>query len=133
MTEENEAEGWLLDSNWTPADMMPTRDGYVKVPMLTGTEPGKILEMKFTGTAAGIAIASGPDAGIIDFSIDDGEWKSLDLFTRWSASLHLPWFLTLADDLNPGIHILRLKLSNDKNPASKGKACRIRYFYVNSL
>ena len=131
MTKENEAEGWLLDSNWTPADMMPTRDGYVKVPMLTGTEPGKILKMEFTGTAAGIAIASGPDAGIIDFSIDDGEWKSLDLFTRWSASLHLPWFLTLADDLYPGTHILRLKLSNDKNPASKGTVCRIRYFYVN--
>ena len=131
VTRDNAADGWSFNNNWIPDDKMPTREGYVKVPLLIGTEPGKILHMEFTGTAVGIAIASGPDAGIVDFSIDVNEWKSVDLYTQWSGSLHLPWFLTLADDLKEGSHSLRIRLSGYKNQASKGTACRIRYFYVN--
>ena len=125
------SEGWELDNNWTPDDRMPTREGYVNVPMLICTDPGKILKFEFTGTAAGIAIASGPDAGIIEYSVDGNAWKSLNLYTQWSGSLHLPWFLTLADDLKAGQHSLSVKMSSNKNPASKGTVCRIRYFYVN--
>lgn len=131
VTRANEADGWSFDNNWIPDDKMPTRNGFVKVPMLIGTKPGKILQLEFTGTAVGIAVASGPDAGIIDFSIDGKEWKSLDLYTQWSGSLHLPWFLTLDDDLEEGPHSLKMRLGSNKNPASKGKTCRIRYFYVN--
>jgi len=131
VTRDNAADGWSFNNNWIPDDKMPTREGYVKVPMLIGTEPGKILHMEFTGTAVGIAIASGPDAGLVDFSIDGNEWKSVDLYTQWSGSLYLPWFLTLADDLKEGSHSLRIRLSGYKNQASKGTACRIRYFYVN--
>ena len=131
VTGRNLADGWEIDTDWTPDDRMPTREGYVNVPMLICTDPGKILKFEFKGTAAGIAIASGPDAGIIEYSTDGNEWKSIDLFTQWSASLHLPWFLTLADDLEAGPHTLKIKMSSNKNPASKGTVCRIRYFYVN--
>jgi len=127
-----QSDGWEIDNNWSPDDRMPTREGYVNVPMLIGTDPGKILKFEFTGTAAGVAIASGPDAGIIEYSTDGNEWNSLDLYTQWSGSLHLPWFLTLADDLEEGPHSMRIKMSSNKNPASKGTACRIRYFYVNN-
>jgi hypothetical protein len=133
VTDGNQSDGWAIDNKWIPGDRMPTRQGYVNVPMLIGKEPGKILEFEFTGTAAGIAIVSGPDAGIIEYSTDCHEWKSLDLFTQWSGSLHLPWFLTLADELEEGHHTLRIKLNSNKNPASKGTVCRIRYFYVNGL
>jgi sialidase-1 len=127
----NEAAGWSYTSNWIPGDKASTRDGYVNVPMLAGTEPGKILKFRFKGSAVGIAVAAGPDAGIIDYSIDGKEWKSIDLFTQWSEWLHLPWFLILGDELKNGSHILRIRLSHDKNEASKGTACRIRYFLVN--
>jgi sialidase-1 len=122
---------WIIDNNWTPDDKAPGREGYLNVPMVVCTEPGKVLKTAFKGSAIGIAVASGPDAGIIDFSIDGGEWRSLDLFTQWSSSLHLPWFVTLGDELKNGSHTLRLRLDINNNPGSKGTACRIRYFYVN--
>jgi pimeloyl-ACP methyl ester carboxylesterase len=124
--------GWTFDNEWIPDDKAATREGYVKVPMLICTEPDKILKKVFNGSAVGVAVASGPDAGIIDYSIDGKEWKSLDLFTQWSSSLHLPWFVTLGDNLNNGKHTLRIRLNKNSNPQSKGTACRIRYFYVNS-
>jgi pimeloyl-ACP methyl ester carboxylesterase len=123
--------GWKSDNDWTPDDKAATREGYVNVPMLICTEPGKILKKTLSGTAIGIAIAAGPDAGIIDYSIDGKEWKSLDLFTQWSGSLHLPWFVTLGDELKKGSHTLRIRLNKNSNPLSRGTACRIRYFYVN--
>lgn len=131
VSRENVEAGWNFDDSWTPEDKASTRAGYVKVPMLICTEPGKILKTVFKGTAIGLAVASGPDAGIIDYSIDGKEWKSLDLFTQWSGSLHLPWFVTLGDDLKNGSHTLKIRLNNNKNQSSKGTACRIRYFYIN--
>lgn len=128
---EDSEEGWSFNSNWTPEDKASTREGYVNVPMLSCTESGKILKKVFKGSAVGLAVASGPDAGILDYSIDGREWKSLDLFTQWSSSLHLPWFVILADDLKNTTHTLRIRLNSNKNQGSTGTACRIRYFLFN--
>jgi sialidase-1 len=127
----NEADGWTYIAEWTPEDKASTRDGYVNVPMLVGSKPGKILKFRFKGSVVGIAVAAGPDAGIIEYSIDGKGWKSADLFTQWSGWLHLPWYVTLGDDLKNGLHVLRLRLSNQRNEASRGTVCRIRYFFVN--
>ena len=127
----NEAGGWAYIAEWTPEDKASTRDGYADVPMLVGSEPGKILKFRFKGSAAGIAVAAGPDAGIIEYSIDGKGWKSTDLYTQWSGWLHLPWYITLADELKNESHVLRIRLSNQRNEASEGTVCRIRYFFVN--
>jgi|WetSurMetagenome_2_1015567.scaffolds.fasta_scaffold00021_30 sialidase-1 len=127
----NQTEGWFYNSSWRPIDNASTRNDFVNVPMLTGSYPGKILSFRFKGSAIGIAVASGPDAGIIDYSIDGGEWKSIDLFTRWSEQLHLPWFITLGEELDVKPHILQIRLSSLKNEKSRGTICRIRYFYIN--
>jgi sialidase-1 len=127
----DETGGWLYNSNWVPEDKAATRDGYVNVPMLIGKDPGKALKFMFRGSSVGIAVAAGPDAGIIEYSIDGKEWKNIDLFTQWSGRLHLPWFLTLGDDLRKGSHVLCIRLNSSKNEASKGTVCRIRYFFVN--
>jgi len=127
----NKTEGWSYTKSWAPDDKASTRDGYVNVPMLIGRDPGKILKFPFRGSTVGIAVAAGPDAGIIKYSIDGEDWKSIDLFTQWSGQLHLPWFLTLGDELKKGSHVLRICLSNSKNEASLGTVCRIRYFFVN--
>jgi len=131
VSKANGTGSWIFNSNWTPDDKAQTREGYVKVPMLICTIPGKILKFGFKGTAVGLAVASGPDAGIIDYCIDGREWHSLDLFTQWSNSLHLPWFVTLGDGLQMGNHTLKIRLNSNKNLSSKGTVCRIRYFYVN--
>jgi lysophospholipase L1-like esterase len=123
--------GWILVDNWTPDDGKGTRANYVNVPMLVGQEKGSTLEFQFSGNAVGIAVAAGPDAGIVEYRIDGGPWQSQDLFTKWSKQLHLPWFYTLAAGLSAGDHLLELRIAGTKNPLSLGTACRIRYFYIN--
>jgi len=88
---KNEVAGWTYNNNWTPENKASTRDGFVNVPVLIGNIPGKTLKFKFKGSAVGIADAAGPDAGMIEYSIDGKDWRSIDLFTHWSGWLHLPW------------------------------------------
>ncbi len=122
---------WTLDKNWKPTDGLPTREGFVNVPMLVSTTPESGLSLKFEGTAVGISIVSGADAGIISYSIDNAPFKNLDLYTQWSGQLHLPWYLILGSGLKEEKHTLQLKMSTEKNPKSKGNACRIVHFLVN--
>lgn len=125
-------DGFTLDPSWKPTDGIHGRDGFVNVPALIGVKPGAVLELSFTGNMIGIAVVSGPDAGIIKYKIDNKAYPELDLYTRWSYSLHLPWYLLLGDDLPPGKHVLRLEVSANKNPDSKGTACRIVHFLINN-
>jgi len=124
-------KGWTKVENWIPQDSAWTRHDYVKVPMLAGRYPGKTLKFEFDGNAVGIAVAAGPDAGVIEYKIDKGEWEKQDLFTKHSTRYHLPWYYTLAYGLTDGEHVLQLRLTNEKNPKSIGNVCRIRYFFVN--
>jgi sialidase-1 len=124
--------GWVFDNAWSPSDKLNTREGFVKVPMLVCSTPGKVKIFRFKGTAVGIATASGPNAGIIEYSIDNSKWNSVDLFTQWSNSVYLPWFLTLNDELNPGSHTLKMRLSSEKNQLSNGTTCILRFLYVNN-
>ncbi|MDD4190605.1 MAG: SGNH/GDSL hydrolase family protein [Mangrovibacterium sp.] len=125
------AKDWSVVQNWKPADNTGTRNDFVNVPMLVSKAPGGIQKFNFFGNAVGIAIASGQDAGIIEYRIDNGKWRERDLFTKWSPSLHLPWFITLRYGLPEEKHQLEIRVLRKKNPQSKGNACRIRYFYVN--
>nr|MBI1229546.1 SGNH/GDSL hydrolase family protein [Cytophagales bacterium] len=127
----NIKNGWQLMENWKPNDGAGTRVNYVNVPILVAQGDGATLALDFSGNAVGIAVAAGPDAGIIEYSIDDQDWQKLDLFTRWSANLHLPWYYTLAAGLAEGEHVLQIRTTGEKNPQSSGNACRIRYFFVN--
>jgi hypothetical protein len=99
--------------------------------MLVGNYPGKIIKFQFEGNAVGIAVAAGPDAGIIEYSIDGLRWQKKDLFTQWSKNLYLPWFYTLDSGLKNKKHTLQIRLTDEKNPESTGNKCIIRYFYFN--
>jgi lysophospholipase L1-like esterase/pimeloyl-ACP methyl ester carboxylesterase len=125
------AKGWKAMSDWKPSDKTGTRADFTDVPMLVAEVPTGILDFAFEGNAAGIAVAAGLDAGTIEYRIDKNPWQKQDLYTVWSASLHLPWFYTLGYNLNPGKHKLQIRVLAERNPQSKGTACRIRYFYVN--
>jgi hypothetical protein len=124
-------EGFIYDPLWYPKDNIGTRSGFVNVPVLQASQPGAILKLKFKGTAIGIFAIAGPDVGIIACSIDDSIFRQIDLFTRWSPNLHLPWAYVLDAELGPGIHELTLKTTDQKNSKSGGHACRIVHFLVN--
>ncbi|MBX3255348.1 MAG: hypothetical protein KF862_14500 [Chitinophagaceae bacterium] len=117
--------------NWQPDDSLDTRPGFINVPVLQGIQPGASFHVRFNGTAVGIAIVSGADAGMIRYSVDGKKPEIADLYTQWSGMLHLPWYLVLADGLREGKHELKVEILPGKNEKSKGNACRIVYFLVN--
>jgi sialidase-1 len=121
-------EGFRLDPCWRPSDEAKTREGFVDVPLLVAETPGASLRLGFEGTGAGVLFVSGPDAGTVEYRIDGGLWQSLDLYTRWSSRLHLPWTQMLAEELSPGTHMLELKVLERTSPESKGHAIRIVNF-----
>ena len=123
---------FFINPCWRPEDSARTREGFVNVPVLSGQKPGAKVEFSFKGTAVGIAVLSGPDAGIIKYSIDGKAEQQVDLFTKWSKNLHLPWYLILGGNLSPGNHFLRIKIADNHHPQSKGTSCRIVYFLVNN-
>lgn len=122
---------WTLNPDWTPTDGLNTRKGFVHVPMLTTATAGATLTLSFNGTAAGMAIVSGQDAGIVEYSIDGAPFQQIDLFTQWSKSLHLPWYVLFAGDLPNKKHKLVLRVADQHNIKSTGNACRIVHFLVN--
>jgi sialidase-1 len=122
---------WAYDQHWQPADHAGTRPGFVNVPVLYAENQGAELSLRFKGTAIGMGMVSGPDAGVIAYAIDDAPFKEIDLFTPWSNYLHLPWYVLFGSRLKNGNHILKLKIADHKNAGSKGYACRIVYFLKN--
>ena len=103
------------------------RPGFFDVPMLVGETAGSSFSFSFKGRGVGMLTASGPDAGIVEYSIDGAGWQTLDLKTGHPA-LHLPTIFVLADEL-PALeeHTLRLRLTADRQPG----ACRIVHLVVN--
>jgi pimeloyl-ACP methyl ester carboxylesterase/lysophospholipase L1-like esterase len=123
--------GWVHTHYWKPSDQAGTREGFVDVDVLEASQPGSVLKMAFTGRAIGLLITAGPDAGILEYSIDGSDFREIDTFTPWSGGLHLPWVVMFNDELDKGKHRLTLRLSAEKNPKSSGTACRIHQFCVN--
>jgi sialidase-1 len=127
----NREKGWFIDKRWSPADSVPTRKGYVNVPMLISSTPGSEVTLSFEGTAIGICNVAGPDAGIIEYSIDGGDYHAKDLFSPWSDNLYLNQYLMFDEALSPSKHILKVRISESKNEKSKGHTCQIVHFLVN--
>jgi len=102
--------GFELVDKWRPEDGAGTRAGYVDVVALVGEGEGAECVVRFEGTACGFLVASGPDAGTVEVSLDGGEWRRVEVRTKWSGRLHLPWAVILADGLEEGQHELRVRV-----------------------
>jgi lysophospholipase L1-like esterase len=118
-------DGWRIEPDWTPRDGAATRKRFVHVPVLVTEKAGATCRWTFDGTAAGIFVVAGPDASVVEYSIDGSAWRKRDLFTQWSDKLHIPWAHVLDGDLDAGRHELRMRLSGE------GKALRIVSFLGN--
>ena len=101
------------------------RGRFVKQTVLSMTKPGADVSLDFEGTAVGAYVLAGPDAGIVEASIDGDDFTPTNLYHRFSRNLHYPRTVMFRADLKPGKHTLRLRLS------SKGKVARILHFVVN--
>ena len=108
------------------------RQRFTELPLLCSTEPGAEFEVRFGGTALGLYVLAGPDAGTVEYSIDGSEFKKADLYHRFSKGLHYPRTVILDADLKRGKHVARVRVSEDHHPDSKGTAIRILEFAVNA-
>lgn len=123
--------GWSLNiPDW---QQLPggKRDRFTKLPMLHATKPQAEVTLKFTGRAIGAFVVAGPDAGIVEASVDGSPFTQHDLFHRFSKGLHYPRTVMFNADLAPGEHTLRLRISDGHNSASSGTAARIIQFCAN--
>ena len=107
------------------------RPGFHAVPMLVGSNPGDSFSLKFSGRAVGVFVAAGPDAGMIEYSVDGGDFKTVDLFTKWSKGLHIPWVYVLENELKPEKHEIKIRVASTKNSNSNGHVCRVVNLLVN--
>jgi len=87
------------------------------------------LSLRFTGTAVGAYVVAGPDAGIVEASIDGGPFRRINLFHRFSRGLHYPRTVMFATDLKSGKHMLTLRMSS--KTINGGHAMRIIQFVAN--
>ncbi len=124
--------GWRMDANWKPDGKAGTRPGFVDVPALIAEAPGATVKLAFEGIGIGIFIAAGPDTGNLEYRLDKGDWQKQELFTEWSAGLHLPWAKMLASELPVGPHELELRVSETADARSKGNSIRIVHFLINN-
>jgi hypothetical protein len=125
--------GWAYETAWKPKDEGVVRRQFQNVNILETLIPGAELTFEFGGTTVGIYALCGPNAGILEYSIDSGKFKQYDLFTRWSKNLYLPWVCMLGTELADKNHKLTIRMSAVKNTSSKGTACNIYYFAVNGV
>jgi hypothetical protein len=127
-------DGWIYLPYWNPQINAATRKGFVNVPAIEARDPGAVLHFEFTGSAVGIYHVAGPDAGIIQYSVDGAPFKYKDLFTEWSKNLYIPWLTILENELNPQkIHRLTMRIINRPFGTQGGTACQIMYFAVNKI
>jgi pimeloyl-ACP methyl ester carboxylesterase/lysophospholipase L1-like esterase len=124
-------EGWSIKKPDWGENPKQWRERFRETPLLTATRPGSELTLSFEGRAIGAYLLAGPDAGAVEYSIDEGPSAQLDLFHAFSAGLHYPRTVIFAADLKPGAHRLKLRVVEPASRSGAGTAVRIVKFAAN--
>jgi lysophospholipase L1-like esterase len=107
------------------------RSRFANDKLLCASKSGAEMTLDFEGTAIGAYVLAGPDAGIVETSVDGWPYKPFNLFHHFSMGLHYPRTVIFDADLKPGEHKLRLRISLEKDEKSTGHAMRVLYFVAN--
>jgi lysophospholipase L1-like esterase len=122
-----QGEGWTFsEPDWGKLDGSK-RSRYLGIPMLHSDSTGLPILFNFSGRAIGAFVVAGPDAGVIEYSIDQQKKGTIDLFHRHSNGLHYPRTVMFAHDLKSGNHEITLKIKG----GTKKTSVRIMEFCVN--
>lgn len=104
------------------------RNRFLNRPLLHANAPADPLSFSFDGRAIGAFLLAGPDAGIIEFQIDEEIKGEVDLFHHHSKNLHYPRTVVFSHDLPPGRHKMSILPGNSEQG---GSAVRILEFCIN--
>lgn len=121
-------DAWTLDApGWTKEEVslagrFPHR--------LSSDKPGTELVIPFHGTGIGLYWLIAPDSGIIEYQIDNGPTETLSSWDKHALKFTRAGSRVLTDSLSPGDHVLRIKISDQKDEQSTGHAIRIGAFLV---
>jgi len=107
------------------------RETFAGLKLLCGGRASGGVSFGFEGRALGAYVLAGPDAGVLEVSIDNGTFKPVNLYHHYSRGLHYPRTVMFATDLTPGKHSVKLRLAKPPGNEAKGTAARILQFTVN--
>eukprot|EP01052_Picozoa_sp_SAG31_P027450 SAG31_NODE_2572_length_5459_cov_3.008396_2_plen_822_part_00 len=103
---------------------------FAGLPLLCCDTIGAETTIAFAGSMLGAFVLAGPDAAMVECSVDGGAWVTAELFHRFSVALHYPRTVSLASELGEGPHEARLRLVAQQ--ATGQTAARILQFAVNA-
>jgi len=124
-------EGWawhVPDWKKIPGSFRQTFAG---LKLLCGGRASGRVSFEFEGRAVGAYVLAGPDAGVLEVSIDGGEFEPTNLYHHFSRGLHYPRTVMFVTDLTAGKHTVRLRLAKPTEDGAKGTAARVLQFVVN--
>jgi lysophospholipase L1-like esterase len=108
------------------------RNTFAGMQLFCAEKPGQTMTVKFEGNTLAAYVLAGPDAGILEISVEGGTSTKTDLYHHHSRGLHYPRTVILAENLSQGSHTAIVTVSKDHNEASQGTAARILEFGVNN-
>ncbi len=120
--------GWNLIESLTISPLTNCRGPLRVMQADTG---GQTLTMSFYGTACGAVFLVGPDFGMIEYAIDDGNWVTYDPYDEYVKRFHRPKPVMFGHRLAPGKHTLLIRIARARHPESTGQAVRIVQWMLN--
>lgn len=88
------------------------------------------IEVEFTGDTIGLYYQVSPNAGAIEYKIDNGEWIYFDLYDEAAYKYKRPAYRILSNSLSGDKHILKIRVSRYNNKESLGNEVSIGGFLV---
>ena len=104
------------------------RRNFAGQPCLCAERPGAEASFEFDGDAVALYILAGPDAGVFEAQIDDDAPRRFNARHAYSAGLHYPRAIVLADGLERGRHRATIRTTD---ASEFGAALRILRIGVN--
>lgn len=92
--------------------------------------PGDELVFDFEGSFLGIYYTVEKDSGIIEYCIDNDEWKECSLWDKYALHFGRAHFLILEEGLESRLHTVKIRNSHKKDEKSEGHYVRLGAFAV---
>lgn len=91
-------------------------------------EPGHELKVEFFGSAVGIYCTTEKDSGILEYSIDGGEWKKISTWDVYALQFNRAHNYIFECNLEKKNHTMLIKVVGEKDEDSEGRYIRIGAF-----